>query len=116
MDNFNLKKYLVENKRTSNSKVLSEAQDQLRTDAPYTTAPINEVTYSKREIITSVTFSNGEKFEVGEYSNYDDMRVTAIRPVPENEREEDEVVSIEMKGSDGKATYYFNENGEQVEE
>jgi len=77
---------------------------------------LNEVTYSKREIITSVTFSNGEKFEVGEYSNYDDMRVTAIRPVPENEREEDEVVSIEMKGSDGKATYYFNENGEQVEE
>ena len=43
------------------------------------------------------------------------MRVTAIIPVPENERQEDEVVSIEMKGSDGKATYYFNENGEQLE-
>ena len=96
MDNFNLKKYLVENKRTKNS--------------------INEVTFNKKEVITSVTFSNGEKFEVGEYSNYDDMRVTAIIPIPENEREEDEVVAIEMKGSDGKATYYFNDNGEEVEE
>ena len=216
MDNFNLKKYLVENKRTTNSKILSEAQDQLRTDAPYkmariinqfivqrykegveefeadekefgpnqhfgkedmtydlvpvdwegedlwvvtdgdrggwdisvqvydedddepdedfvimsvldgviydeygkpyTPTSINEVTYNKKETIISITFLNGEKFEVGEYSNYDDMRVTAIIPVPENERQEDEVVSIEMKGSDGKATYYFNENGEQLED
>ena len=102
MENFDLKKYLVENKRT--------------------TTPINEVTFDKKEIITSVTFqgvvtsTNNQKFEVGEYSNYDDMRVTAIIPIPENEREEDEVVAIEMKGSDGKATYYFNENGEEVEE
>jgi len=40
MDNFNLKKYLVENKRTTNSKILSEAQDQLRTDAPYKMAQV----------------------------------------------------------------------------
>ena len=40
MDNFDLKKYLVENRRTSNSKTLSEAEDQLRTDAPYKMARI----------------------------------------------------------------------------
>ena len=95
-NNFNLRKYLTENRVTSSTKIL------------------NEVKFTKKEIINSVTFLNGDTYTVGEYSNYDDMRVTAIVPIPENERDTDEVVSIEMKGSSDKATYEFDAQGEEI--
>ena len=215
MDNFDLKKYLVENRRTSNSKTLSEAEDQLRTDAPYkmariinqfilqrykegveefeadekefgpnqhfdkedmtydlvpvdwegenlwvvtdgdrggwdisvqvydedddepdedfvimsvldgviydeygkpyTPTSINEVNFSKKEIITSVTFSNGDKFSVGRYHKDYDGKIKKITPISKRKQEEDEVVAIRMGDDDDEMTFHFNENGEYVE-
>lgn len=188
MDNFNLKKYLVENKRTTNSRQLKEyiedqgsitdaftqaginsndtvtlritadrgdttlepmstpeainyieskAQGLERTysfDDPegdgaklninlsddlaidvYTADSINEVTFSKKEIITSVTFSNGDKFSVGRYHKDYDGKIKKITPISKRKQEEDEVVAIRMGDDDDEMTFHFNENGEYVE-
>ena len=94
---FDLKKFLVENKLTANS------------------ATINEVKFGKKEIIHTVSFPNGTTYTIGDYTNYDSMIATAINPVPEDEREEDEIVAIEMKDGEDGIVVYFNANGEQVE-
>ena len=74
---------------------------------------LNEVKFTKKEIIDSVTFLNGDTYTVGERSNYDGMRVTAITPIPENEREGDEAVTIEMKDGDKSRYFDFNTQGEE---
>lgn len=94
---FDLKKFLVENKLTTNS------------------GTINEVKFGKKEIIHTVSFPNGDTYTIGEYTNYDSMIATSINPVPEDEREEDEIVAIEMKDGEDGIVIYFNANGEQVE-
>ena len=76
---------------------------------------VNEVNFSKKEIINNVSFPNGVTFEVGQYSNEFGMTVTSIEPVTEDEREEDEVVYIVMKDGDDGIRVPFNANGEQLE-
>ena len=97
MNNFDLRKFLIENRDTNSTKLLSEVE------------------FTKKEIINSVTFPNGEVYTVGEYSNYDSMRVDTITPIPENEREADEVVAIEMRDGDNAVVYKFNAEGKEVE-
>ena len=97
MDNFDLRKFLTENRGTSSNKV------------------VNEVKFTKKEIINSVTFPTGEVYTVGERTDYDGIRVTSITPVPENEREEDEAVAIEMRDGDDAVIYRFTADGKEVE-
>jgi len=97
MNNFDLRKFLIENRDTNSTKLLSEVE------------------FTKKEIINSVTFPTGDVYTVGEYSNYDGMRIATITPVPENEREADEVVAIEMRDGDNAVVYKFNAEGKEVE-
>ena len=97
MNNFDLRKFLIENRGTSSTKI------------------VNEVKFTKKEIINSVTFPTGEVYTVGERTNYDGMKVASITPIPENEREADEVVAIEMRDGDDAVIYKFSADGKEVE-
>ena len=105
-NNFDLRKFLIENKLTRNSLTAAITENDDLT---------NELNFSKKEIINNVSFPNGVTFEVGQYSNEFGMTVTSIEPVPEGEREEDEVVYIVMKDGDDGISVPFNANGEEVE-
>lgn len=67
------------------------------------------------KVIESVKFENGLEFKVGEeYFEYDGMTCVEIRLVPEDEREEDEVVEVFFKdGQDGMGCL-FAEDGEEI--
>ena len=114
MSNFNLRKFLTENKLTTNSRLNEATQEELEEKETVFT-PVNELNFSKKEIINNVSFHNGVTFEVGQYSNEYGMTVTSIEPVPEDEREEDEVVYVAMQDGDDGISVPFNANGEEVE-
>jgi len=102
---FDLRKFLAENRTSAKEETL------------------NEVNFGKKEIVSSVSFPNGLNFEVGEYSNEYDLTVVAINPVPENKRQADEVVYVDMEEGDPDGdgiggigvSMPFNANGEEVD-
>lgn len=115
MNNFDLRRYLVENKRTFNSDI---SEKELINE--------NEVTYKEKKTISSVTFLPREEggaretFTLGKEIDGEDYwgTVTQIKPIPERKRHGDfegVVVAIKTKdGSDG-MTFHFNAYGEYVE-
>ena len=104
-NNFDLKKFLVENKLTENSRLTEQPVSEVE----------NGPKFTKTNAITRVDFPNGTSFVVGEYSHDYGMKVVAIEPVPENEREEDEVVYVNMEDGPDGISVPFNANGEEVE-
>jgi len=105
---------------TPKVKTISKAdvdRGYVQQEAPKDTVfrPVNEIDFGKKEIINNVSFPNGVTFEVGQYSNEYGMTVTSIEPVPEGEREEDEVVYVAMQDGDDGISVPFNANGEEVE-
>ena len=115
MDNFNLKKYLVENKRTANSPI---PEEQLISE--------NEVTYKEKKTISSVTFLPREEggaketFTLGKEIDGEDYwgTVTQITPIAEKKRHGDfegVVVAIKTKDGNDGMKFHFNAYGEYVE-
>ena len=115
MDNFNLKKYLVENKRTANSHI---PEEQLISE--------NEVTYKEKKTISSVTFLPREEggaketFTLGKEIDGEDYwgTVTQITPIAEKKRHGDfegVVVAIKTKDGNDGMKFHFNAYGEYVE-
>lgn len=117
MNNFDLRKYLVENKRTANSHI---PEEQLINE--------NEVTYGKTTKVTttSVTFLPREEggaketFTLGEEIDGEDYwgTVTQIMPIAEKKRHGDfegVVVAIRTKDGNDGMKFHFNAYGEYVE-
>ena len=70
---------------------------------------------SQVTILNSVKFENGNQFEVGtEYFDYDGMICNSIQEIPEEDRMEDEVISVSFGDQYDGMTVYFNEKGEEV--
>lgn len=66
-------------------------------------------------ILKSVKFENGTSFEVGtEYFDYDGMICNSIQEIPEEGREEDEVICVSFGSEYDGMSAYFNEKGEEV--
>ena len=113
MNNFDLRKYLVENKRTANSHI---PEEQLISE--------NEVTYKEKKTISSVTFlpgAEGKKtFTLGKEIDSEDAwgTVTQITPIAEKKRHGDfegVVVAIKTKDGNDGMKFHFNAYGEYVE-
>ena len=115
MNNFDLRKYLVESKRTLNSDI---SEKKLINE--------NEVTYKERKTISSVTFLPREEggaretFTLGKEIDGEDYwgTVTQITPIAERRRHGDlegVVVAIKTKDGNDGMKFHFNAYGEHVE-
>lgn len=115
MNNFDLRKYLVENKRTLNSDI---SEKKLINE--------NEVTYKERKTISSVTFlpkeegGASETFTLGKEIDGEDYwgTVTQIMPITKGRRRGDlegVVVAIKTKDGNDGMKFHFNAYGEYVE-